>query len=133
MVEEEKVMKEKVLNIEPLVESQLQIIIQTVIIYGITFENSIDMSSLLYSDTTSKVAYFLLLISSTFSICISFTKMLQAGDYPVLSSVFSVRAVIVFVFIVTKFLLLAYLNSLDMTSIILGTIGFAGRELAREW
>ena len=54
--------------------------------------------------------------------------MLQAGDRPVISTVFSIRAVIVFIFIVTKFLLLAYLNSLAMTSIILGTIGFAGKE-----
>ena len=121
-------MKEKVSNIEPLVESQLQIIIQSVILYGITYENLIDMSSLLYSDTTSKVTYFLLLLSSTVSICISFTKMLQAGDRPVLPTVFSIRAVIVFVFIVTKFLLLAYLNSLAMTSIILGTISFAVTE-----
>ena len=121
-------LKERVANIEPLVEAQLQIIIQSVILYTITFENAIDMSSLLYSDTTSKVTYFLLLLSSILSTCISFTKMLQAGDLPVLSSVFSIRAVIVFVFIVTKFLLLAYLNSLAMTSIILGTIAFAGRE-----
>ena len=125
VVEEEKVMKEKVLNIEPLVESQLQIIIQTVIIYGITFENSIDMSSLLYSDTTSKVAYFLLLISSTFSICISFTKMLRLGHEPVLTSVFTTRAAFIFLFLVTKLLLLAYLHSLAITSMMLGSVGIS--------
>ena len=41
--EEERVLKAKVANIEPLVESQLQIIIQTVILYTITFENQVDI------------------------------------------------------------------------------------------
>ena len=91
-----------------LVEAQLQIIIQSVILYTITFENAIDMSSLLYSDTTSKVTYFLLLLSSILSTCISFTKMLLAGNLPVLSSVFSIRAVIVFVFITFVFIMVFF-------------------------
>ena len=81
-VEEEKVFKDKVANVEPLVEAQLQIIIQSVILYTITFENQIDLSSLLYIDTTSKITYFLMLLSSLVSICISFTKMLQRGHKP---------------------------------------------------
>ena len=44
--EEEKMLKDKVANIEPLVEAQLQTIIQSVILYTITFENRIDLSSL---------------------------------------------------------------------------------------
>ena len=44
--EEEKVLKDTVANIEPLVEAQLQTIIQSVILYTITFENQIDLSSL---------------------------------------------------------------------------------------
>ena len=121
--EEEKVLKEKVANIEPLVEAQLQIIIQSVIIYTITFENQIDLSSLLYSDTTSKITYFLMLLSSLVSICISFTKMLHMGHEPAITSVFTVRAAIIFLFLVTKFLLLAYIHSLAITSMMLGTVG----------
>ena len=123
--EEEKVLKDKVANIEPLVEAQLQIIIQSVILYTITFENQIDLSSLLYSDTTSKISYFLMLLSSLVSICISFTKMLHMGHEPVLTSVFTTRAGIIFLFLVTKFLLLAYVHSLAITSMMLGTVGSA--------
>ena len=121
--EEEKVLKEKVANIEPLVEAQLQTIIQSVILYTITFENQIDLSSLLYSDTTSKITYFLMLLSSLVSICISFTKMLRMGHEPVLTSIFTTRAGIVFLFLVTKFLLLAYLHSLAITSMMMGLVG----------
>ena len=128
LAKEDKVLKEKVLNIEPLVESQLQIIIQTVILYAITFEKAIDMTHLLYTDTSSKATYLFMLLTSLVSLCITFTKMLQAGRKPVLSTVFSVRALVVFIFIVTKFLLLAYLNSLALTSIVLGSIGFAVAE-----
>ena len=42
--EEEKVLKDTVANIEPLVEAQLQTIIQSVILYTVTFENSNDLS-----------------------------------------------------------------------------------------
>ena len=122
-VEEEKVFKEKVANVEPLVEAQLQIIIQSVILYTITFENQIDLSSLLYIDTTSKITYFLMLLSSLVSICISFTKMLQMGHKPAITSVFTARAAIIFLFLMTKFLLLAYLHSLAITSMMLGTVG----------
>ena len=128
LAKEDKVLKEKVLNIEPLVESQLQIIIQSVILYAITFEKAIDMTHLLYTDTSSKATYLFMLLTSLVSLCITFTKMLQAGRKPVLSTVFSVRALVVFIFIVTKFLLLAYLNSLALTSIVLGSIGFAVAE-----
>ena len=123
--EEEKVLKEKVANIEPFAEAQLQTIIQSVILYTITFENQIDLSSLLYSDTSSKITYFLMLLSSLVSICISFTKMLHMGHEPVLTSVFTTRAAIIFVFLVTKLLLLAYLHSLAITSMMLGTVGIA--------
>ena len=123
--EEERVLKDKIANIEPLVESQLQIIIQAVIVYTITFENQIDLSSLLYSDTTSKITYFLMLLSSLVSICITFTKMLQIGHEPAISSVFTARAGMIFVFLVTKFLLLSYCNSLAITSMMLGSVGGA--------
>ena len=121
--EEEKVLKDTVANIEPLVEAQLQTIIQSVILYTITFENQIDLSSLLWSDTSSKITYFLMLLSSLVSICISFTKMLRMGHEPVLTSIFTTRAGIVFLFLVTKFLLLAYLHSLAITSMMLGSVG----------
>ena len=123
--EEERVLKDKIANIEPLVESQLQIIIQAVILYTITFENQIDLSSLLYSDTTSKITYFLMLLSSLVSICITFTKMLQIGHEPAISSVFTARAGMIFVFLVSKFLLLSYCNSLAITSMMLGSVGGA--------
>ena len=121
--EEEKVLKEKVANIEPLVEAQLQTIIQSVILYTITFENQIELGSLLWSDTSSKITYFLMLLSSLVSICISFTKMLRMGHEPVLTSIFTTRAGIVFLFLVTKFLLLAYLHSLAITSMMMGLVG----------
>ena len=51
--------------------------------------------------------------------------MLQLGHNPIITSIFSLRFVNVFIFLVTKFILFAYLNSLAIQSFMLGTVAIS--------
>jgi hypothetical protein len=117
---EAEVTRDCVSNIEPMVEAQMQMVVQAVILYTNYFDWPVGL--LPYSDLTSKIFYFFLLISSFLSLCISYTKMLQQGQTPVISSVFSIRAVNIFIFLATKFFLIAYIHSQAINSLMLGTV-----------
>ena len=61
---------------EPVVESLLQLLVQSIIMYVVLGPGPvpIDLSSMLFQSAKERVFYVVLLASSFFSVCISFAK-----------------------------------------------------------
>ena len=78
----------------------------------------IDLSSLVYDKSTvSRVLYGLLLVSSVVSVCLSFTAILKGGRRPIIKSYRSFLFLKLFLFILTKLMVQAYVLSIAMKSL----------------
>ena len=102
--------KELLYVIEPVIESLIQLLVQSILVYivlgpsdsidgnnsGVNFKglwnmiwqrleisapSAIDISSTLFESTTERLLYVVQLASSFFSVCISFTKWAMTNSY----------------------------------------------------
>ena len=80
----------------------------------------LDLSNLLFSTSfSSKLQYFTLLFSSCASISISFARILTFGGQPMVTSLLSANFLKIVLFLLTKFLVLAYLLSMSIRSMMM--------------
>ena len=86
----------------------------------------LDLSSMLYNkeSTWSKATYFVLYISSTCSIIVSFARILTWGDQPIITSFLSFRFLKISLFLITKLITLSYVQSSITTMLIWGQVRF---------
>ena len=78
----------------------------------------IDLSSLVFDENiSSRILYGLLLVSSVASVCMSFTAILKGGRRPIIHSYSSVFFFKTFLFILSKFMVQAYVLSIAIKSL----------------
>ena len=68
-------------------------------------------------NTGSRVLYGLLLVSSVASVCLSFTAILKGGRKPIIKSYRSFLFLKLFLFILTKLMVQAYILSIAIKSL----------------
>ena len=94
----------------------LQFVLLYSAFYG--YNQEIDLDQLLFGDSSySKLWYFFGLSTSIVSVCFSCTMVLKWGANPVIQSVNSFKFVKILFFILTKFLVQAYISSMALKSL----------------
>ena len=95
-----------------------------------TGSGELDLSNLLFSSSiSSKLQYFTLLFSSCASISISFARILTFGGQPMVTSLLSANFLKTVLFLLTKFLVLAYLLSMSIRSMMMYYVFGSENEL----
>ena len=103
-----------------LLINSLKVMVQFVLIYAAFYGDNQqkDLDQLLFGESTkSKLWYFFGLTTSIVSVCFSCTMLLKWGASPVIQSVLSFKFVKILFFILTKFLVQAYILSMALKSL----------------
>ena len=93
----------------------------------------LDLGNLLFSSSfSSKLHYFTLLLSSFASISVSFARILTFGGKPMVTSLLSANFLKIVFFLLTKLLVLSYLLSLCIRSMMFYYVFISQNELFTE-